>query len=81
MATVRAVLVLATVKNWDIYQLDVDNAFFHVDLPEEGASKRVFYVWYKFIFCRLNKFIYGLKQTSRLRFEKLAYLLFEVGFY
>lgn len=66
MATVRSIIDLAASFGWTLYQLDVNNAFIHGDLHEEGymqaptglsvAARHV---------CKLTKSLYGLKQTSR----------------
>ena len=64
LAYVWLFISLATTYNWDFYQLDIKNVFFHGDLQEEvymeqppgfvaqGEIGRV---------CRLQKSLYGLK--------------------
>ncbi|KAH9678443.1 retrovirus-related pol polyprotein from transposon RE1 [Citrus sinensis] len=73
-ATVRVVLSLAVMNQWQIRQVDVNNAFLNGDLIDEVFmsqpegfidSKRPDFV------CKLHKALYGLKQAPRAWFDKL----------
>lgn len=76
-------LSLAVHHNWDIQQIDINNAFLNGELAEnvfmvqpEGFSdlsqpKHV---------CKLHKALYGLKQAPRAWFDKLRSALLEWGF-
>ena len=67
LTTVRLLLVVTTVNNWYLKQLDINNAFLHSELCEEvymqippGMHKNsVGQV------CRLNKSLYGLREANR----------------
>ena len=82
MTTVRILISLAACKNWNLYQYDVKNAFLHGDLEEEiymdlppgyktHLSNKV---------CKLQKTIYGLKQSPRAWFGKFTKVMKSFGY-
>jgi len=80
LTTVRNLLAIASIHNWHMHQLDVNNAFLHGDLQEivymaipEGIISSPEKV------CKLKISLYGLKQASRKWYEKLTTLLLPEG--
>ncbi|KAG7563712.1 Ribonuclease H-like superfamily [Arabidopsis suecica] len=82
MTTIRTLLKIASARDWELFQMDVHNAFLHGDLEEEiymklppginnTDSSKV---------CKLKKSLYGLKQAPRCWFAKLSNALLEFGF-
>ena len=81
--TIRVVLSLAVNLEWELWQMDVKNAFLQGELEDEVymrpppgledtiESGKVF---------KLNKAIYGLKQSPRAWYHKLSNTLMERGF-
>lgn len=72
LGTLRMLLALASAKNWSTLQLDISNAFFNGDLEEEiymtilqGYEELTGKVCPPCSVCKLNKYLYGLKQASR----------------
>ncbi|GKD98566.1 retrovirus-related pol polyprotein from transposon TNT 1-94 [Tanacetum coccineum] len=83
MVSVRALLAVATTKDWFIERLDINNAFFHGDLYEEvymTIPQGYPHTVPPNIVCRLKKSLYGLKQTNRQWFNKLTTFLLSLGF-
>jgi len=77
LATVRLVMALASINNWHLHQLDVNDAFLHGELEED-----VYMIVPPGIkttkpnqVCKFKKSLYGLKQASRKWYKKLTYVL------
>ncbi|KAG7552999.1 Retrotransposon Copia-like N-terminal [Arabidopsis thaliana x Arabidopsis arenosa] len=82
MTTVRTILRLVAANDWEVYQMDVHNAFLHGDLDEEVYMKLPpgFRHSHPDKVCRLRKSLYGLKQAPRCWFKKLSDALLKFGF-
>ncbi|KAL5716460.1 hypothetical protein ACHQM5_018147 [Ranunculus cassubicifolius] len=81
--TIRLLLSLAAQHNWTVLQLDVSNAFLHGTLQEEvymvqppgfQDPSRPHHL------CKLQKSIYGLKQSPRAWYSSLSEALVSMGF-
>ncbi|KAM5572540.1 hypothetical protein ABKV19_012545 [Rosa sericea] len=82
-STVRVILALAAMNNWELRQLDVKNAFLHGDLKEEVymAQPQGFVdSMHPDYVCLLRKSLNGLKQAPRAWNEKFTSFLPSLGF-
>ena len=82
-ASIRMVLNIAVARDWDMRQLDVQNAFLH------GTISETIYMHQPPGFvdkskpnhvCKLNKALYGLKQAPRAWNARFASYLSRLGF-
>lgn len=79
--TIRLVIAIAALYNWEIHQMDVIAAYLNGNLDEdiymiqppgfEQANDMV---------CKLNKGLYGLKQSGRVWYHKAHEALTRLGF-
>ncbi|OMO85296.1 Integrase, catalytic core [Corchorus capsularis] len=81
MTSVRTLIAVASIRGWDMSQMDVKNAFLNGDLHEEvymkpppGLSCQTNQV------CKLRRALYGLKQAPRAWFEKFSSTMLDSGF-
>lgn len=74
MITLRTLLSIASARNWPVYQIDVHNAFLHVDLMEEVYMRPPpgFRASVLVQFFRLRKSLYNLRQEPRCWFFKFS---------
>ena len=82
-ATIRLVLSVSVSHNWQLRQLDVNNAFLQGQLDEEvfmsqppGFKDKT----QPLAVCKLHKAIYGLKQAPRAWYKELCTFLLHSGF-
>jgi Reverse transcriptase (RNA-dependent DNA polymerase) len=83
MNTVRILFSIAINQGWKLHQLDVKNIFLQRTLEEKiymklspNHEKEI----KPNLACRLKKLIYGLKQSSRIWYEKLSSFLISCDF-
>ncbi|KAH9768735.1 retrovirus-related pol polyprotein from transposon RE1 [Citrus sinensis] len=82
-ATVRVVLSLAVMNQWQIKQVDVNNVFLNGDLIEKvymSQPERFIDSKSPDFVCKLHKALYGLKQAPRAWFDKLRNSIMQWGF-
>ena len=82
MATIRLLLALAAHSSWIIRQFDVKNAFLHGDLAEEVYMQQPpeFTLGPPGTVCRLQKSLYGRKQSLRMWFGRFNFVMKAQGY-
>ncbi|KAL0542592.1 hypothetical protein IC582_017662 [Cucumis melo] len=80
--TVRVLLSVAVNKDWPLYQLDVKNAFLNGDLVEEVymSPPPGFEAQFGQEVCKLQKSLYGLKQSPRAWFDRFTTFVKSQGY-
>lgn len=69
IVSIRVILTIALSRGWNLYQLDVKNAFLYGDLKKEVEQPTATSDLARYV-CKLRMSIYGLKQVSRTWFER-----------
>ena len=82
LPTIRIVLALAAIEDMELRSIDISYAFTNSDIDVEIYMKQPegFQQSERNMVCRLNKSLYGLKQSPRLWGETLAKVLISMGF-
>jgi hypothetical protein len=81
MITIRTLLVVASVQEWSISQLDVKNAFLNGELREDVYIRPPNkYSVPKGMVCHLRRFLYGLKQAPQAWFQRFTSVVTTAGF-
>jgi len=81
-STIRLLLSLASIYNWELKQLDINNVFLHGELKEDVymvALPGLASIQPRQV-CKLKKALYGLKQAGREWFVKLSSFFISVGY-
>jgi len=82
MTTIRLLPSLASIYNWELKHLNINNAFLHGELKEDVymvAPPGLTSIQPGQV-CKLKKALYGLKQASREWFAKLSNFLISAGY-
>jgi len=82
MTTIKLFLSLASIYNWKLKQLDINNVFLHGELKEDVymvAPPSLTSIQPGQV-CKLKKALYGLKQASREWFATLSIFFIFAGY-
>ena len=81
--SIRAIMALASMMKWDLYQMDVKTTFLNGVIEEEVYIEQPqgFEVEDRFTHvCKLKKALYGLKQAPRAWYGRIDSFLMSMGF-
>ena len=82
ITTVRLFLAMAAIRHWPLHQLDIKNAFLHGELDEEIYMEQPpgFVAQGELgLVCKLQRSLYGLKQSPRAWFGKFSHVVQQFG--
>lgn len=81
--SIRTIIVVATVKGWKLYQMDVKTTFLNGKIEEEVYIEQpegfVIHNRDSHV-CKLKKALYGLKQAPRAWYKRIDQYLLSLGF-
>ena len=82
MNSIRLVLSLAALHNWEFHEMDVKSTFLHGYLHEEIYMEQPpgYVQNNSSLVCLLKKSLYGLKQAPRAWYAKMDSFLLDTGF-
>jgi hypothetical protein len=81
MDSIRSELSIVETKGWEVYQMDVKNAFLHGDLSEDIYMEQPQgFMQDSYLVCRLKKYLYGIKKAPREWYSKIYSYMFLQNF-
>ena len=81
MDSIRLVLAIAASNHWEIQHMDVKSEFIHHEINEEiYVNHCKGFIYYHSLVCKLNKSLYGLKESPRAWYAKMDNFLLSLGF-
>eukprot|EP00253_Pinus_taeda_P003503 PITA_03503 len=81
MDSICLTLAIGAAQGWEVHQMDVKNAFLHIDLLEEIYMEQPHgFIHDSSLVCRLKKSLYSLKQAPRAWYAKMDSFLLSQNF-
>ena len=82
MNSIRLVLSLAALHNWELHQINVKSTFLHGDLHEGIYMEQTpgYVQNNSSLVCLFKKSLYGLKKAPRAWYAKMDSFLLDTGF-